>query len=471
MTFPVSPGYGGRQAAVFQQRAVNDGGVYYPNSIPSVVDHLQRFGIYGDASLVMIPAAVKAAVLYSLKPTNGDGDFTVTRNSVACRVNEDLKLENVAVNIARLDYTDGVPVVLLEPQRTNLITHPVSFDNAYWTKSGTTIDDNGGDGYSSPSADYPTDAFKLVEDDQDVQHTIYRAIGAAAGAGTYTQSIYVKAGERRYASLITSDAAAWISHVTLDLQTGLVTKEYFGGGWVGSYEIIPMADGWYRFSVTITGTYDTTWYFRITIDNTAVPATAPGNTYQGDGVSGVYIYGAQLEEGSYPTSLTYAGTEGSTVTRITDAVNEAGQASTFNSVEGVLYAEIAALADDETERSISLSDGSNANRVKLSYSTITNQIEAIIDVGSATQATLTYTLPDETNFAKVAVKWKEDDFALWVNGVERDTDVSGSSFAADVLTELAFDEGDGTNPWYGKYKQGGVLRFLSDNELEDLTTP
>jgi hypothetical protein len=72
-------------------------------------------------------------------------------------------------------------------------------------------------------------------------------------------------------------------------------------------------------------------------------------SYSGDGTSGVYIFGAQLEEGSYPTS--YIQSEaGGTVSRVADAVTGAGDATLFSSVNssGVLYAEIAALSDDGT---------------------------------------------------------------------------------------------------------------------------
>lgn len=460
MTFPVSPGYGGRQAAVFQQRAVDDGGVYYPNSIPPMVDTLQRFGIYGDASLVMIPAAVKASVLYSLKPTNGNGDFAVTRNSVACGVNEDLKLENVAVNVARLDYIDGVSALLLEPQRTNLITYPITFSNAYWTKSGCSVVS----GKASPSVDYVTSAFKLVEDDQDSTHYITKSL-------TVSNNVVVSLSIRAK-----KDGRTWIRFEEIesgdgyyfDLDNGVIGTAI---GTVDSYSIKALVDGWWDISITVT-VPSTTAEFRIGLadaDNS--------NSYQGDDASGVYIYGAQLEDdSSYPTSLTYAGSEGSTVTRIADVVNGAGQASTFNSVEGVLYAEIAALEDgnsDVVTFRISLSDGTTTNRIILFYddSDNPNRIIAAVVVNGSTVASMSYDVTSIADFHKVALKWKVDDFALWIDGVERATDLSGASFPASTIDQLRFEDGDGGLDFYGKTKALGVFnRALSDNELEDLTT-
>ena len=92
-------------------------------------------------SLLMIPSGTKAGKLYSVLPEDGTGDFTVSRNSVANRVNSDGLLESMAVNVPRLDYSDGVcPALLTEPQSTNLITYPISFGNSYWTKSGASIE-------------------------------------------------------------------------------------------------------------------------------------------------------------------------------------------------------------------------------------------------------------------------------------------------------------------------------------------
>ena len=72
-------------------------------------------------TLTMIPSGYKAGKLYSVLPTNGDGDFTTSRSSSATRVNKSGLIETVLSNVPRLDYSDGsCPSLLLEPQSTNL---------------------------------------------------------------------------------------------------------------------------------------------------------------------------------------------------------------------------------------------------------------------------------------------------------------------------------------------------------------
>ena len=72
-----------------------------------------------QASLVLTPTAYKANKLYSVVPSNGNGDMVTTRATTATRVNSSGLVENVATGIPRLDYSDGTASLLLEPQRTN----------------------------------------------------------------------------------------------------------------------------------------------------------------------------------------------------------------------------------------------------------------------------------------------------------------------------------------------------------------
>jgi hypothetical protein len=183
-----------------------------------------------------------------------------------------------------------------------------------------------------------------------------------------------------------------------------------------------------------------------------------------------YIWGAQLEQLSYATS--YIPTNGATNTRLQDIANNSGNSTLINSTEGVLYAEIEALADDNTLRNISINDGTYSNTILLRYLDFSNQIQAVVRIGNSFKGICGFTLADITENTKVAYKWKSGDFALWINGTEVDTSFDIGEFAPNILTELSFDRGDGAKNFYGKNKALAVYKeALTDANLRCLTYP
>lgn len=76
---------------------------------------------FNNSSLLLTPNAVKAGKIYSVVPSDGSGDILMSRATTATRVNSLGVIENVGLNIARLNYdtVGGCPSILLEPQRTN----------------------------------------------------------------------------------------------------------------------------------------------------------------------------------------------------------------------------------------------------------------------------------------------------------------------------------------------------------------
>ena len=143
----------------------------------------------------------------------------------------------------------------------------------------------------------------------------------------------------------------------------------------------------------------------------------------------------------------------------------------INSTEGVFFAEMAALSNSGNYRLITLSDGTTSNRVFIGFRLDTGYIYYFVIVGGSTVASH-ITSTTSLDFSKVAVKWKANDFALWINGSEISTDTSGSSFTANTLNTLQMNEGDGSGfEFHGKVKQLQVFKTaLSDSELATLTT-
>lgn len=349
-------------------------------------------------------------------------EFDFTRNTTATFVDKNGLIKESNINTPRIDFTDDATGhLLLEPQSTNLFPYSEDFENSDWNKNaGTTITNN----YAiSP----------------DGTQTAARYLGTGSSglgdkftlsATDYTISFWVKSnnGSNQFCRLIGDS-----SQVSSDI---LVTTE------------------WNRISYTFTASglsNKTNGIFRDSSNNDI----------------DILIYGAQLEEKSYPTS--YIPTYGSSATRNADICNNSGSAQDFNSEKGVLYAEIAALADDGTNRILGMSNGGDFNNsVLLRFSSALNKIQAQVRLGGVYQCSLNYDVTDPTEFNKIAFKYKQNDFALWVNGTERATDTSGNVIPG--LDVLDFDISN-TNEFYGKVREVQVFtEALTDEQLQKLTT-
>jgi hypothetical protein len=352
------------------------------------------------------------------------------------------------LDIPRLDYSGGAtcPTLLLEPQRTNLQTYSEDLTNGAWITSNASVVPN-----QTTSPDGTTTADKV---DYGSGSGFIRN-GVTLGSAT-TFSIFVKYFDVQWIQIMTSGD---VNHyANFDVQNGVL-------GNVGSSteaEIEDYGNGWYRIVAKfVSGTF--AGQPRLYKISSGVRPWAGGD----GGAGSYYMWGGQQEVGTFQTS--YIPTTSSTVTRIADVCENAGTSATFNDAEGVLFVEISALADDQTSRPLTISDGSYNNRVLIQYSpTASNTIRCIL-ANPLGNVSLEYTSPDITQFSKIAFKYKSGDLALWVDGIERDT--STSSISLSGLDELSFDNGQSVQFFYGKCKQ--LIYFneaLTDTELAALTT-
>ena len=432
---------------------------YYDNSItvhPSNLGYsyaeLIKEDLLNEASLILTPTATSVGKLYTQKPLGSSDAFDFVRDSVATRVNSLGLIETVADSVPRIDYTDGEPSLLLEPSRTNLLPYSEDFDNASWSKTNIFVDSN-----AVNSPDGSTNADKLTENTSSGEHRIQDDLYLTSGI-QYTFSVYAKANGRDYIRLRLENGAVGSGQINtwFNIAEGTV-----GTSSAGTNSIVDMGNGWYR--CISTGTANTNYY----LTKINVCDSDANVSYTGDSTSGVYLYGAQIEQGSYPTS--YIPTNGSTVTRAADVATNAGDTTIFNDSEGVLYAELSALVSAEGDRTIAISDGTTSNRVYLSYIAASNTVNAIVVDGGSSQASISVSDIQSIN-SKLAIKYKANDVAFWVDGVEVGTDTSATMPSG--LSELAFDDGGGSNPFYGNVKS--VKYFptaLTDSELEALTQP
>jgi len=220
--------------------------------------------------------------------------------------------------------------------------------------------------------------------------------------------------------------------------------------------------GWYRCSLSTTlTTHDAVRIYAINGTTWADVNTA------GDGTSGVYIYGAMLEAGSYSTSL--IPTYGASVTRSFDDCTIANVSSLLGSGTGTAYVDLVVDGAD-TQGNIFLTLGVNTqNLVYLWIQTSRTITYEAYESGGLTANISTssgfYTYGDRI---KVAAVWADNDFAMYINGTLIGTDTSGT---APTPTKL----------WLGQYTGGNykgatinqAILFptrLTNDELADLTT-
>jgi hypothetical protein len=396
--------------------------------------------LFDDASLVTTPNGYKAGTLYSIKPTSGAGDMTVVRATTATRVNSAGLIESVAINVPRLDYTDSTcPSLLVEPQRTNIALYSEQFDNAAYVKSGNGVG----------VAPVVTANDEISPDGYQNADKIDLSLSGGTSSSDWSW-IY-----RNYSATISQPQAI---SLYLKAATALDVGKIIRVGFVAYVNHTLTAD-WTR--VQLTQTPASTSNFSLGFRLRGNEATA--NT------ASFYAWGMQLEQNSsYATS--YIPTTTAAVTRNADAISKTGISSLINSTEGVLYAEINALKYPiDFNNWLTITDGTNANSVGIVFET-TGTATARIEVGGVSQAYIT-TSVDYSNFIKVAFKYKENDFAWWVNGVEVGTDLSGITFPSNTLNSLQFAYGSGSNKWAGNVKLLAVFNeALSDSELETLTT-
>ena len=382
--------------------------------------------------------------------------FDFSRASIGTRVNKDGLIETMGQDIARIDYTDSADgVLLLEPSRTNLITQSEAFDNSYWTKSGASVVG----GFASPSADSPLGAFKLVEDTSTGEHFI-QAIGITTIVDKYSFTLFAKAGE---SSKLRVQGANYFSNVT-GADFDLIAKTATNLSKGVNASIVEMSDGWFKCTFTSSDNAfaGPSAHYRVyLLDDLG------STSYTGDGTSGVYIYGAQVEQGSYPTS--YIPTSGSTVTRAAETCNNSGNSEVYGNNGGVLFWNAKAF-NNIGNLALTGSNGTNAERFQLYFDTTTaDKIKSNVVTGNVAVAPMESQVLDVTAFHKIANSFANNNHALWVDGFKVDTDTTGG--VSQGVDRLNFDNGTGTSDFYGKTKEVGYYdTALTDAELETLTS-
>ena len=393
--------------------------------------------------------AVKENKLLAYNDNSGrffNKEFDFARGSIATYVGKDGLIKSAASDVPRIDFKDNTKgALLLEPTRTNLWTN--SNLSSSITLNGLTRTLNQS---VSPSGD--SDANLFNETATTGTHRFYR-LDIPSTSTDFSMSFFAK---KNGINIIRIVAQGGTKFADFDLSLGIVNAE----SGVNSSVIEDYGNGWYRCIINVTASG---WVGLYALNDSSQ------NSYLGNVSKGVYLYGAQLEEGSYATS--YIPTSGSATTRLADVCNNSGSAQDFNSEEGVLYAEIAALANDGTFRFISLKNNTTVDIIRIGYITTSNRIEIQNYKSGVLFNSFNYEVQDVKTNSKIAFKWKDNDFQLYINGLNVLSNTSVTAWGSGVFQSLQFDQHNGGNAFYGNTRDLRIYNTaLTDQELIALTT-
>ena len=408
----------------------------------------------GSATLGFDISDNGARIVYT--GTAGSGLFLWGAQLEANTTATDYTRNNGGVYPPRFDY-DPVTLapkgLLVEEQRTNLLTYSEQFEAANWSKSAATVTAN-----ATTSPDGTVDADKLAETATTSTHYALHFISAVTGT-TYAGSIFVKASERSWC-LVELGGAMLNTYAFINLSTGAVGTT---SGSPTTVSAQSYGNGWWRIVITKTASSSGTGHFAI------YPAQADGTaSYAGTADSGIFVWGAQLEAGSFATS--YIPTVASQVTRTADVATITGAnfSQWYNQSAGTFVVEGDYVANVNWRRFMTVDDTAAPANNRIIINGDQNQ-QLLVTTSGVNQASLNAgTSPSANTVTRIASAYALDNFAAVRDGGTVATDTSGTVPTVNRLNI-------GLHPNGGEYLNGHIrsLRFfptrLSNTQLQALT--
>ena len=352
----------------------------------------------------------------------------------------------ITSNVPRLDYSGGAtcPSLLLEPQRTNLAFYSEQFDNAYWSKPlGWTLTPNAlvsPDGTANADLITPTNFNNLS-----------RSFTVSTST-TYTPSIYLKRNNTNFSWVSFAFTGGTAISYGYEINWSTFTITLLSGRTPAvSPTFESVGNGWYRISFGCASGNNTSASFQIIPDSRG-------------GVNSLYLWGAQLEVGSFVSS--YIPTTTAAVTRLADTASKTGVSSLIGQTEGTLFVEWENKNNDlcnliETYNASSGIAGTSSILIqKSSNSDFT--IRVFDSLGNYTDV-FSVTIPLGSN--KVALAYQSGSAVLYLNGVSIGSNSRTYVFVS-TRDAISFDN-------RGAYSRSQALLFktaLTNAQLAEITT-
>jgi hypothetical protein len=300
-----------------------------------------------------------------------------------------------------------------------LRSYSADFTNAVWTTNASSITTNA---VIAPDGTLTADV--LVESSTTAAHYVQSSAVSVSSGASYTFTVYAKSWYRSVLQILFNGGdISGDPRANFDLSTGVLGSVDSGI----TATITSVGNGWYRCSCSFT-TATTNNYPIICIQTSTTASRAA--SYAGNGFSGIFIWGAQLEAGSFATS--YIPTVASTATRNADAASMTGTnfSSWFNNGEGTLYAEASTSAANTAKRFAQIDSGAESNRIQIAAEASGTTKNFAVVTNSSTQA---YTPVSASYPVKVGAGYKVNDFGASFNGGAIQTDTSGTVPALSVM--------------------------------------
>jgi hypothetical protein len=335
---------------------------------------------------------------------NGTGPaITFTRASNATFFDASGTLQTASNDAPRFDHSGGSSLgLLIEEARTNLALRSEEFATTWSAVNSASVTSNTS---VAPSGATTADTISAALASSYIQQAI-----TFTGDGSKAISLFIKAGTSTATEVQIRDTTANASRglAAITWAAGVPSATVTGGSLLG---LTNVGSGWYRLqaeagSVVASNTNN----FRI------APDTSGGN-------GNIIIWGAQAENGAFPTS--YIPTTSAAATRAADSAIVTPISSFYNQAEGTLFAQLSTLttAAGTFPYSLSIDDNTNNNRIEIYASSSSSTVTVVSSGASQSLTSFAGAITAGVAFS-AGVAFRANDLAFSTNGLASLTDAS-----------------------------------------------
>ena len=378
------------------------------------------------------PTVMPALTLDLTRSQYLDPRITFARASIGTFVDSRGILQTAPVNVARFDHnpTTGESLgLLVEEARTNLLQRSEEFETT-WARTSVS-----GFGVGSavnvetaPNGTLTADLIAVANGISSGTGFVLQDITKAATSTTYTVTTFAKAQDWNAVTLHAHDVATNNNRatVTFSLATGVITTAAAAFGTFSAASAItatPFINGWFRVNLTFTSSTETGLRVRLVPNNST--------TVTSDGTNGIYLWGAQLEAGAFPSSYILNVNTPLGVTRSADVASITGTnfSSWYNQTEGTVFNDCVSI---HSATQVLVNIGATAANTGSSSIAIASNLASsqkrvrVRDAASVDQASLALGASSSGSRTRIAAAIKVDDFAASLDGGTALTDATGT---------------------------------------------